>query len=76
MVGSRLAHLGTPRRSMTTDGPKDPAGADLGCDHPTVDSLFDPGEHVHGPNVTALANQVHNRPMSLSDLHVPHWQGD
>jgi hypothetical protein len=61
-------------RSVTTNGAKDPAYTDFGFDHPTNDRLFDPVGHGHGPDVTAFANQVHNGPMSLLDLNIPHCQ--
>ena len=62
----------SPRSTVTTNGSKDPV--DLGFGHPAVHRVFDPVGHGHGPNVTTLADKVHNRPMSLSDLRVLHSQ--
>jgi hypothetical protein len=74
---SRLKELLDAEVEVTgvVSGKLDPAGVDLGFGHPVVHRLFDPAGHGHGPNVTTLANKIHNRPMSLSDLHVLHSQG-
>ena len=65
----------SPRCIVTANGSKDLAGVDLGFGHPVVHRLFDPAGHGHGPNMTTLADKIHDRPMSLSDLHVLHSQG-
>jgi len=64
-----------PRRSVTADRPKDPTSGDFGRDHPTIPRLFNPVGHRYSANVAALADQIHNGPMSLPDLLVLYFQG-
>lgn len=52
-----------------------PAAYRDGSEDPAIDGLFDPVEHWSGPNVTFLADQIHNGPVSLPELHVLHCQG-
>jgi len=65
----------SPWRSMSADGPEDPALANLGLDDPAIDRLLNPHGHGHGSHPAALANPVDNGPVSLPDLHVFHFQG-
>ena len=65
----------SPGRSMTTDGPKEPASVNLGCDHPMIDRLLDPDGHGHRPHMAALADQIDNGLVPLPDLDIFHFQG-
>ena len=70
-----LGNAFTPRRSVSADGPEDPATVNLSRDGPTIDPFFDPHGHGHGPHTAALANQVDNGPVYLPDLDVLQLQG-
>jgi hypothetical protein len=65
----------SPWRSLSANGPEDPALTNLGGDDPTIDRLFNPRTHGHSFHTAAFANQVDNGPVSLPDLHVFHFQG-
>src|ERR1017187_9242668 len=51
-----------PWRPLTAYHPENPARRDHGGRHPAIDSGLDPKWHRHSPNVTALANQIHDGP--------------
>jgi len=70
-----LGNAFTPRRSVSADGPEDPALANLGRHYPAIDRLLNPQGHAHRSHTAALSDQVDNSPVSLPDLHVFHVQG-
>jgi hypothetical protein len=60
----------TSRRPMTAYGSEDSAGDHLRRFSPPIDCVFDPDRHRNGPDMTTLANQIHDCPMTLSDLQI------
>ena len=59
-----------PYLSRPGDGSKDPSLRDLGCQRPQIERGFDPFWNGHGADVSALADQVHHRPMRLAHLNL------
>jgi hypothetical protein len=60
----------TPDSSVTTDCPEDSSRRG-GCScQPSVYGILHPAGHRNGADVVALADQVNDRPMALSDLYV------
>jgi hypothetical protein len=60
----------SPRRPMSAYGSKDSARGHLRRFSPSIDRLFDPSRHRNGADMTALANKIHDGPMSLPDLQI------
>ena len=60
----------SPRRPMSADGAEDSARGHLRGLSPSIDCILDPSRHRNGTDMTALADQVHDGPMSLSDLQI------
>ena len=61
----------SPRGSVTTDCPEDPARSDIGGSRPPINSGFHPKRHRNGSNVTTLPDEIHDRPVppALSANH-------
>jgi hypothetical protein len=41
---------------------------------PLIDCIFHPSRHRNGPDMTAFADEIHYRPMSLSNLKILNCQ--
>jgi len=59
-----------PYLSRPGDGSKDPSLHDPGCYCPLIERTFDPFWNGNGADVSALADQVHNRPVPLAHLDL------
>ena len=57
-----------PGGSMPANSAEDSARRHLCRLSPSIDCILDPSRHRNGTDMTAFADQVHNGPMSLSDL--------
>lgn len=57
---------------MSAYGSEDSSRGHLCRFPPSIDRFLDPRGHRNCPNVTSLANQIHDRPMPLPDLQVLH----
>jgi hypothetical protein len=64
ILGNPLA----PRRSMPAYGSEDSTRGHLRRFSPSIDYALDLAGHWNGSNVTALANQIHDCPVTLPDV--------
>jgi hypothetical protein len=64
----------TPYLSRPRDGSKDPSLSDPRRDRPLIECRLDPCWNGHGADVSALANQVHHRPVPLAHLNLIQFQ--
>jgi hypothetical protein len=55
---------------MSAYGSEDSAHGHLRRFSPPIDRILDPGRHRNGPDMTTLANQINDGPMSLPDLQI------
>ena len=70
-----LGYALTPNGSVTTDRSEHSSGRD-GCScQPSVHGTLHPDRHGDGPDVVTLADEVNDRPMTLSNLYVFSAQG-
>jgi hypothetical protein len=60
----------TPRRPVPAYGTEDSAGGHPRRFSPPIDCVLDPDRHRNGADMTTLANQIHDCPMTLSDLQI------
>ena len=65
-----------PHLAVPGDGPKDSSLGDAGCFGPFVQGDLHPPGNGDGADMAALADQVHNRPVTLPHLQVIHAQSD
>ena len=63
-----------PHLSRSGNPPKDPSLRDPCCHYPLIKCRLDPLRNRHGADVTALANQVYDCPVTLAHLHPIHFQ--
>jgi hypothetical protein len=63
-----LGDLRAPGRLMAANSSEDSARRHLCQTSPVIDSILHPNGHRNGTDMIAFADEVHNRPMSLSDL--------
>ena len=70
MPDNVLADAIAPNRSILAGGAEYSSAANLGRRCPAVQLVFDPMRDRYGSNMTALPNQVHDDPMSLTDLYL------
>jgi len=59
-----------PYLTRPGDCSKDPSLPDPGCDRPLIERGFDPFWNGDGADVSALADQVHHRPVPLAHLDL------
>ena len=59
-----------PYLSQPSDGSKDPSLRDAGCHCPLIERGFDPFWNGDSADVSALADQVHHRPVTLAHLDL------
>ena len=57
-----------PYLSRPGDGAKDPSLRDPRCSYPLIERCFDPFWNGHGADVTALTDEVYDRPVPLAHL--------
>src|ERR1035441_6541897 len=74
MPDNVLVDVIAPNRSILADGAEHGSAADLGRRGPSVQLLFGPMWNRYSSNMAALANQVHDDPMPLTDLYLLDWQ--
>lgn len=60
---------------MRTHGLEDSSRRDRCSCHPPAHGIFHPDGHGNCPDVIALADQVYDSPMALSDLNILLAQG-
>ena len=60
----------TPSSSMAAHGSEDSAGSYVCRLPPSIDCVLDPRRHRNCADMTTLAHQIHDGPMSLPDLQV------
>jgi hypothetical protein len=65
-----------PHLTRPANCSKDSSVRNLRSRRPVVQCLLRPSRYRNGANVAALANQVHNRPVSLPRLYIAHRQAD
>src|SRR5450631_3282950 len=65
-----LADAFAPYCPVFADRAEHPSAADLGRRGPAVELVLRPGWNRDGANMTAFANQVHDDPMSLTNLYL------
>src|SRR5436305_14547386 len=69
-----LRDASAPDLSTSRNCPKDPSLCNPGCRSPLIECLFCPKRNRNRTNVTALADQIDNRPVALARLNVVHLQ--
>jgi hypothetical protein len=65
-----------PYLSRSGDGSKDPSLRNPGRDRPLIERRFYPFWNRHGADVAALADQIHDCPVSLTHLDLIQLQAD
>jgi hypothetical protein len=58
------------------DGPEDSSLDYPGGRRPLIERRFDPLGNGNGTNVSALADQIHDRPVPLAHLDLTHFQAN
>jgi len=66
----------TPPLVRSGNSPEDSSLAHSGRRRPLIERGFDPFGDRNGANVTALADQIHYRPVPLAHLDLMHLQAD
>jgi hypothetical protein len=64
----------SPHLSRSGNCSKDSSLRDLGCYYPLIEGRFDPLWNGHRADVPALADQVHDCPVTLAHLHLIQFQ--
>jgi hypothetical protein len=57
-------------RPVTTDCPENSSGYNRCSSEPSIDSTLNPDWHRNCANMIALADKIHNSPMSLPNLNI------
>jgi hypothetical protein len=70
-----LGETGSPRCFVTTHCPDHSSRRNRCSCQPPVHGALQPDRHGHSPDVIALADEIYDRPMTLSDLNIFHSQG-